>query len=161
MNPRDLELLSAYLDGQLNPSDSARLESRLASDESLRAVLNDLRANPRPAPSTPLPTRSSQLHLDSANGWHQTADAARRSGFPIRHRIGNILIHHYICGQWMDFFICPKLCLGSDSVSSWCGSVNCSTRICSSSSSTGTATPIKCDNRNFCAAFNVCFTDDN
>ena len=44
MNPRDLELLSAYLDGQLNPSDSARLESRLASDESLRAAFDNLRA---------------------------------------------------------------------------------------------------------------------
>ncbi|HUH97021.1 MAG TPA: hypothetical protein VLZ89_06670 [Anaerolineales bacterium] len=44
MNPRDLELLSAYLDGQLAPPDSARLESRLASDESLRARLNDLRS---------------------------------------------------------------------------------------------------------------------
>lgn len=41
---RDVELLSAYLDGQLNPSDSARLESRLASDPGLRAVLDDLRA---------------------------------------------------------------------------------------------------------------------
>lgn len=40
---RDVELLSAYLDGQLNPSDSARLESRLASDPGLRAVLDDLR----------------------------------------------------------------------------------------------------------------------
>ena len=29
MNQRDLELLSAYLDGELNPSDSTRLESRL------------------------------------------------------------------------------------------------------------------------------------
>jgi len=44
MNPRDLELLSAYLDGQLTPSDSARLESRLASDESLHAALDNLRA---------------------------------------------------------------------------------------------------------------------
>jgi anti-sigma factor RsiW len=44
MNPRDLELLSAYLDGQLNPSDSARLESRLASDESLRTALDNLRS---------------------------------------------------------------------------------------------------------------------
>ena len=30
---RDIEQLSAYLDGQLSPSDSARLESRLASLE--------------------------------------------------------------------------------------------------------------------------------
>jgi anti-sigma factor RsiW len=44
MNPRDLELLSAYLDGGLNPSDSARFESRLASDENLRSALDNLRA---------------------------------------------------------------------------------------------------------------------
>jgi hypothetical protein len=44
MNRRDIELLSSYLDGQLKPSDSARLEARLASDPDLRAVLDDLRA---------------------------------------------------------------------------------------------------------------------
>jgi len=43
MNQRDLELLSAYLDGQLKPSDSALLKSRLSSDPNLRAVLDDLR----------------------------------------------------------------------------------------------------------------------
>jgi hypothetical protein len=44
MNRRDMELLSSYLDGQLKPSDSARLEARLASDADLRTVLDDLRA---------------------------------------------------------------------------------------------------------------------
>lgn len=44
MNRRDLELLSSYLDGQLKPSDSARLEARLSKDPDLRAVLEDLRA---------------------------------------------------------------------------------------------------------------------
>lgn len=44
MNQRDLELLSAYLDGQLTPSDSARLETRLKSDPELDSVLDDLRA---------------------------------------------------------------------------------------------------------------------
>lgn len=44
MNRRDLELLSSYLDGQLKPSDSARLEARLSSDSELRAVLGDLRS---------------------------------------------------------------------------------------------------------------------
>ena len=43
MNERDLELLSAYLDGQLSPSDSARLESRIASDPRLRSALDNLR----------------------------------------------------------------------------------------------------------------------
>jgi len=43
MNQRDLELLSSYLDGQLSPSDSARLEARLSSDPKLRAVMDDLR----------------------------------------------------------------------------------------------------------------------
>jgi anti-sigma factor RsiW len=44
MNRRDIELLSSYLDGQLKPSDSARLESRLSSDSNLRTVLDDLRS---------------------------------------------------------------------------------------------------------------------
>lgn len=44
INQRDLELLSAYLDGELNPSDSARLESRLKNDSALVSVLDDLRA---------------------------------------------------------------------------------------------------------------------
>ncbi len=41
---RDIELLSSYLDGQLSPSDSTRLESRLNSDPGLAAAFNDLRA---------------------------------------------------------------------------------------------------------------------
>jgi len=44
MNFRDVKLLSAYLDGQLNPSDSARLELRLKTDLELAAVIDDLRA---------------------------------------------------------------------------------------------------------------------
>lgn len=44
MNQKDVELLSAYLDGQLTPSDSARLESRLESDRQLVSTLDDLRA---------------------------------------------------------------------------------------------------------------------
>ncbi len=44
MNDRDLELLSSYFDGQLTPSDSARLESRLKSDGQLASTLDDLRA---------------------------------------------------------------------------------------------------------------------
>lgn len=44
MNRRDLELLSAYLDGELKSSDSMRLESRLKTDPELVSVLSDLRA---------------------------------------------------------------------------------------------------------------------
>jgi len=44
MNRRDIELLSAYLDGELKPSDSTRLEARLKTDPELASVLTDLRA---------------------------------------------------------------------------------------------------------------------
>ncbi len=44
MNQRDIELLSAYLDGQVSPADSAKLESRLKTDPELESVLRDLRA---------------------------------------------------------------------------------------------------------------------
>ncbi|CAG0953604.1 hypothetical protein ANAEL_00205 [Anaerolineales bacterium] len=43
-NFRDIELLSSYLDGQLGPSESARLESRLSADPELASAFNDLRA---------------------------------------------------------------------------------------------------------------------
>lgn len=44
MKRRDLELLSAYLDGELKPSDSTKLEIRLKTDPELASVLTDLRA---------------------------------------------------------------------------------------------------------------------
>ncbi|MDQ2692194.1 MAG: hypothetical protein M3Y68_09200 [Chloroflexota bacterium] len=44
MNRRDIELLSSYLDGQLKPSEAARLESRLSTDRELRSVLDDMRS---------------------------------------------------------------------------------------------------------------------
>jgi anti-sigma factor RsiW len=44
MKRRDLELLSAYLDGELKQSDSTKLENRLKTDPELASVLTDLRA---------------------------------------------------------------------------------------------------------------------
>jgi len=43
MNFRDVEHLSAYLDGQLTASETAQLETRLAADAGLRGLLDDLR----------------------------------------------------------------------------------------------------------------------
>ena len=43
MNFKDVEALSAYLDGQMSPSDLSRLESRLASDPGLASTLQALR----------------------------------------------------------------------------------------------------------------------
>jgi len=43
-NFREIEQLSAYLDGQLNQTESTRLESRIESDPELASVLNDLRS---------------------------------------------------------------------------------------------------------------------
>src|SRR3989338_8072522 len=41
--PRDLDRLSAYLDGQLSASEKARLEARLRSEADLREALDGLR----------------------------------------------------------------------------------------------------------------------
>jgi hypothetical protein len=43
MNFRDVEQLSAYLDGQLSPSDSARLKNRLTSEPGMASMLESLR----------------------------------------------------------------------------------------------------------------------
>lgn len=42
-NFRDVEKLSAYLDGHLSPAESTRIESRLESDPELAAVFDELR----------------------------------------------------------------------------------------------------------------------
>jgi anti-sigma factor RsiW len=44
MNRRDMEQLSAYLDGELKPSDLTKLETRLKTDPELVSALNDIRA---------------------------------------------------------------------------------------------------------------------
>ena len=43
MNQRDIEQLSEYLDGRLSPSDSARVDLRLASDPALASALDAMR----------------------------------------------------------------------------------------------------------------------
>lgn len=43
-NFRDIENLSAYIDGQLNAADAARLEARLKTDPELESALRDLSA---------------------------------------------------------------------------------------------------------------------
>lgn len=43
INPNDLELLSAYLDGQISPTQRVRLDSRLAQEPALQQALSDLR----------------------------------------------------------------------------------------------------------------------
>lgn len=43
LSPRDLTQLSAYLDGELSASASAKMKSRLARDPNLAAALDDLR----------------------------------------------------------------------------------------------------------------------
>lgn len=43
-NFREIEQLSAYLDGELNSSESARMETRLKSDPELESILSDLRS---------------------------------------------------------------------------------------------------------------------
>ncbi len=44
MNFHDAELLSTYLDGKLGPSETARVEARIATDAEMRRLLADLRA---------------------------------------------------------------------------------------------------------------------
>lgn len=43
VSPQDFELLSAYLDQELTPSESVRLETRLQTENDLKEALNDLR----------------------------------------------------------------------------------------------------------------------
>ena len=44
MNRRDIEILSAYLDGELKPSELAKVEARLKSDPELESEMKSMRA---------------------------------------------------------------------------------------------------------------------
>jgi len=50
---RDMENLSAYLDGQLNPAEKTRLENRIQSDPTLASVLEEFRQTRRLLQRTP------------------------------------------------------------------------------------------------------------
>ena len=92
LSPRDAQTLSAYLDGQLSPEETRRLELRLARDPSLRSALDALRATRaalRRAPQRRAP-RSFALTprmvakkppLPRAVSWMQVASAAAAALF--------------------------------------------------------------------------------
>lgn len=70
LSERDLELLSAYLDGDLAAQDKRALDERLAREESLRAALGDLRASRELLRSLPLLKAPRSFALDPAMyGW--------------------------------------------------------------------------------------------
>lgn len=75
VSTRELEQLSAYLDGRLERSEAARLEARLSQDPQLRLELQELRATVRVLSSLPRirPPRSFTL---------QPQAVGRRTGYP-------------------------------------------------------------------------------
>ncbi len=75
VTPRDVERLSAYLDGRLERSEAARLEAQLSQDPQLRLELQELRATVRALSSLPRmpPPRSFTL---------QSQTVGRRTGYP-------------------------------------------------------------------------------
>lgn len=79
LRERDLKQLSAYLDGELNPKESARLETRLKADPHLQEALRDLDGTRKLLRSLPQvrPPRNFTLSPEMA-GIQQ-----RRSLYPI------------------------------------------------------------------------------
>ncbi|HEY4666899.1 MAG TPA: hypothetical protein VIH26_06310 [Anaerolineales bacterium] len=75
VSTRDMEQLSAYLDGRLERSEAARLEARLSQDSQLRLELQELRATVRVLSSLPRirPPRSFTL---------QPQAVGRHTGYP-------------------------------------------------------------------------------
>ncbi len=80
MNFRDVEQLSAYVDGQLPPADVRRLEARLVKEADLRRALAELRTTRRLIRAMPLrrAPRSFALHP----GMRSLAAPVPR-GFPV------------------------------------------------------------------------------
>ncbi|MEQ9463649.1 MAG: hypothetical protein RJQ10_08310 [Haliea sp.] len=75
MTDRDFKLLSAYIDGELDPADASTLASRLAREPALRARLAEIEAlqarlqdAARVSDGTPLPARIRDLLQPQPNG---------------------------------------------------------------------------------------------
>lgn len=63
LSQRDLELLSAYLDGQLSRRQTRRLEARLEQEPALRIELDELRATVQHLHALPIPRASRHFTL--------------------------------------------------------------------------------------------------
>ncbi len=92
LSRRELEKLSAYLDGQLSAKDEKQLEARLQSDPSLRKSLDELRGTVQLVRQLPAlkPPRSFKLtpemvglHRPKATPWLQWATALASLAFAV------------------------------------------------------------------------------
>lgn len=81
ISPRDLEMLSAYLDGQLSSKEIARLQKRLQSDLQLQIALDELRLTRTALRSLPMlrAPRNFTLKPDMV----RQRGSARRPAYPI------------------------------------------------------------------------------
>ncbi|HWL10967.1 MAG TPA: zf-HC2 domain-containing protein, partial [Planctomicrobium sp.] len=95
LNPTPDELLSAYLDGELSPSETASLEQRLSTDSSLREQLQELRELSQTLRQLPRSNAPAELHQSVMETIHRlppitttTSGAAKSStkGFSLLRR---------------------------------------------------------------------------
>ena len=83
LSDRDLETLSAFLDGEISGRDQERLEARLQSDEALRKYLEDLRRTRTAVRSLPVLRAPRNYYLTPEMVGHTIAVHDGRRHVPI------------------------------------------------------------------------------
>ena len=81
ISDRDWEAISAYLDGELNPKERARLDARLQANADLRAALEDLRRTRTVLRSQPR-LHAPRNFTSPRRLWGRSGSAARRCACP-------------------------------------------------------------------------------
>jgi hypothetical protein len=112
-SPRDIELLSAYLDRQLDSNKRSRLEARLRGDVGLRAALEDLqrtRALLRSLPRMKAP-RSFMLTPQMVSKYQAKTTAPRRIYplFQFASALASLLLVVVLLGDFLGFGAAPAV----------------------------------------------------
>ena len=96
---RDLEQLSAYLDGQIPQSERTRLESTIKSEPGLGVGSGRTPPDAGAAPPYPPASRSAQFYIDTSDGGYPAPGSAPRSGALVGLGGSHAFVHLYAGGR--------------------------------------------------------------
>lgn len=103
VSPRDLELLSAYLDQQLKPTEYARLQARLKTEAELAAALNDLRTTRRMLRSLPIQRAPHNFTLTPAMAGVKPAQPTFLPALRLASVLAAVLLVFVLAGDHLGF----------------------------------------------------------
>lgn len=103
ISPRDLELLSAYLDQQLKPAEHARLQARLQTEPELAASLEGLRTTRQMLRSLPRLRAPRHFTLTPAMAGKKPSQPVFLPGLRLASVLAAVLLVFVLAGDYIGF----------------------------------------------------------